>query len=501
MRLRRLLDPGVVVESHDNANPEIEALTADSRDVSSGTLFAALVGTQTDGRHFIDDAVRKGAVAILTDPSMSGRDLDVPLILDPEPRRRLALMASVFFGAQSKHVVAVTGTSGKTSVASMVRQIWSRLGHASAALGTLGLQSPVLNIEGGLTTPDPVHLHKLLADLAGQGVDHLAMEASSHGLDQRRLDGIAFEAAAFTNLSRDHLDYHASLTEYLAAKARLFSELLPDRGVAVLNADAAEFDHLNEICKARNLDVIDYGRGAERLRLDRQDVHPDGQRLRVSWENAAHDLNIKLIGNFQASNLLASVGLLIASGDENIEAVLSAAEGVEGVPGRLQLVGQHPSGARVFVDYAHKPDALENVLKTLRPYAAGRLVVVFGCGGDRDVGKRPMMGKIAARCADQVFITDDNPRSEDPALIRRAILDSCPGAVEVGDRADAIHQAVRKLDVGDVLVVAGKGHETGQIVGDSVLPFDDVVVTKAALAGLMGPDRREPAPLLHGNGR
>jgi len=432
---------------------------------------------------------------VLGDPSLAGGAFGVPLIIDPHPRRRLALMAARFAGNQPKHVVAVTGTSGKTSVASLVRQIWSHLGKPAAALGTLGLQSPVLSIDGGLTTPDPVRLHGMLGELAEKGVDHLAIEASSHGLDQQRLDGIRFEAAAFTNLSHDHLDYHGTFDAYLRAKARLFGELLPRKGTAVLNADSPECAHLNAICRERGLRVIDYGRRASGLKLLDQKEGLDGQRLRIGFGGKEHDVGIGLVGNFQALNLLAAVGLVLACGSAKIEAVLAAAGDVEGVPGRLQLIGHHAKGAPIFVDYAHKPDALFKVLTTLRPYAQGRLVVVFGCGGDRDLEKRPLMGRIAVECADKVFITDDNPRSEDPAMIRRQILDAAPGAVDVADRAEAIHLAVSTLDLGDVLVVAGKGHETGQIVGDEVLPFDDAAVISAALAMEHGDD---PGSFKHG---
>ncbi len=488
MRLRHLLDPGLTIEDADGNDPDILSLTADSREVRPGALFAALAGSKADGRAFIEEAVAKGAAAVLADPSLQGRDIGVPLILDPEPRRRLALMAARFAGARPAHVVAVTGTSGKTSVAHLVRQIWEGLGRKSASLGTLGLQSEVRKIDGGLTTPDPVRLHALLAELKAAGVDHLAMEASSHGLDQHRLDGIRFEAAAFTNLSHDHLDYHGTPARYLAAKARLFEELLDDHGTAVLNADIPEFAPLLTICRARKLAVIDYGRKADGLRLTGLEADLGGQRLRVAHDGRDHEVRTGLIGNFQAANLLAAIGLILADRSLDADAVFRAAVDVRGVPGRLQLVGRHASGAPVFVDYAHKPDALDKVLATLRAHVQGRLVLVFGCGGDRDREKRPAMGKIAVERADRVFITDDNPRSEDPAAIRREILAAAPGMIEVADREEAIHRAVSLLGVGDVLVVAGKGHETGQIVGSNVLPFDDAAVTRAALAEAAGSD-------------
>jgi UDP-N-acetylmuramoyl-L-alanyl-D-glutamate--2,6-diaminopimelate ligase len=494
MRLRQLLDPGVRLEGAGDLDPDILALTADSREVEAGTLFAALAGSRVDGRRFIDAALDKGAAAVLGDPSLAGRAISVPLILDPEPRRRLSLMAARFSGGQPPRVVAVTGTSGKTSVANLVSQIWSALGHTAGTLGTLGLHTPDRTIDGGLTTPDPVRLHALLREIADDGVDHLAIEASSHGLDQHRLDGIRIRAAAFTNLSHDHLDYHHTFEAYLAAKARLFGELLLDDGVAVLNADIPQFSHLRSICERRGLGIIDYGEKGSALRLLDQKETLDGQRLRIVCKDRVHEVATPLIGNFQAANLLAAIGLVLADETEEAGTVFEAASAAKGVPGRLQLIGRHPSGAPVFVDYAHKPDALEKVLATLRPYVKGRLSVVFGCGGDRDTEKRPLMGKIAVERADKVFITDDNPRSEEPAMIRRQILDAAPGAFDVADRAEAIHLAVSMLDVGDVLVVAGKGHETGQIVGAEVLAFDDADVVGAALRDASGGGMRASRP-------
>ena len=496
MRLRQLLDPGVVVEGRDNANPEIRALTADSRNVDDGALFAALAGSRTDGRRYVDEAIGKGAAAILADPSMQGRDLGTPLIIDPEPRRRLALIASRFFGQQPAHIVAVTGTNGKTSIATFVRQLWQAIGLEAASLGTLGLEAPGITGKAGLTTPDPIALHRLLSELAEAGIQHLALEASSHGLDQRRLDGVTLKAAAFTNLSRDHLDYHGSFEAYFAAKARLFDELLPAGGKAVLNADIPEFGELSSICRKRGLEVIAYGQGGDDIKLLERRAHADGQDLSILVRGQARHVKSRLVGGFQAENLLAALGLGLATTDDDDHDQLVAALGsLEGAPGRLQPVDGSPRGLSVFVDYAHTPDALARVLDALRPHTEGALMVVFGCGGDRDPGKRPVMGRIAAERADKAFVTDDNPRSEDPGLIRRAILEACPGAIEVGDRREAIHLAVRKLGVGDILVVAGKGHETGQIVGDKVLPFDDVAVVKAALAELAGSDVNDLAPL------
>jgi UDP-N-acetylmuramoyl-L-alanyl-D-glutamate--2,6-diaminopimelate ligase len=493
MRLQQLLDPGVRVEGTGWESTEIKALTADSRAVEPGSLFAALAGSRSDGRTFIPQAIERGAAAILADPSLAGQDFGRPLILDAVPRRRLALLAARWYGRQPAAVVAVTGTSGKTSVAHLTRQIWASLGLAAGALGTLGLQAPRVALPGGLTTPDSIRLQALLAELATAGIDHLALEASSHGLDQHRLDGVRLKAAAFTNLSRDHFDYHHTEAAYFAAKARLFETLLPAGGTAVLNADVPEFGPLSKICRTRGIDVLDYGSEAEKLRLLGQEQRPDGQRLILAVDGVEHMIETALVGGFQAANLLAAIGLVLASGALPPAEVIAAAKEVRGVPGRLELIGRHASGAPVFVDYAHKPDALEKVLTTLRPHVSGQLSVVFGCGGDRDPGKRAPMGEIACRHADRVFITDDNPRSEEPETIRRAILDACPGGIDVADRGDAIRRALDELRDGDLLVVAGKGHETGQIVGDRVLPFDDAAVIRAALAD------RQAAPLLDGS--
>ncbi len=485
MRLRVLLGHGVTVQGAAWQDVEIAALATDSREVEPGSLFAALPGSKLDGDAFIPEALARGAAAVLADPSYEGPDLGVPLILDPQPRRRLALIAAAFYRAQPGCVVAVTGTNGKTSVVGFTRQLWVGLGRSAASLGTLGLDGPAGLGATGHTTPDPVALHRLLAELADAGVDHLALEASSHGLDQHRLDGVRIQAAAFTNLTRDHFDYHGDVTHYLAAKQRLFSELLIAEGTAVLNADQPQFGQLAEVCCARGIAVLDYGRRARRLRLLEQTPHAHGQTLTLALAGRSERIETGLVGAFQAENVLAAAGLVLATGGEP-DAVLAGLGRLQGAPGRLQQVGTHPCGAPVFVDYAHAPDALEQVLRALRPHTAGRLVVVFGCGGDRDRGKRAIMGRIAAQLADRVFVTDDNPRSEDPASIRRAVLKACPGSIEVGDRGAAIRKALAGLEAGDLLVIAGKGHETGQILGDRVLPFDDAEQARAALAELAG---------------
>jgi len=472
-------------------DPDIRGLAADSRNVRPGFLFAALPGSKLDGRRFVDDAVARGAVAILTDDpaSFSGlalREPPVAVVFDPNPRRRLARIAARFYAPQPETLVAVTGTNGKTSVTAFARQIWQHLGHRAASLGTIGIVGPDFVQPGSLTTPDPVTLHRELNILARSGIDHVALEASSHGLDQYRLDGLELAAAAFTNLTRDHLDYHRDMEAYFAAKARLFTELLPPDGTAVLNADSAEAARLGQLCRQRGQTVLTFGAasGAD-LRLVAARPLDTGQELRLEVFGEHRELVLPLVGSFQASNALAALGLAIATGAP-VERALEALPKLEGVPGRLQQAAKHSSGAPVIVDYAHTPDALATVLGALRAHCRGRLVVVFGCGGDRDAGKRPQMGEIARRLADRVIVTDDNPRSEDPVAIRRAILDRCPEAEEIGDRARAIRRGLELLQPGDLLLIAGKGHESGQIVGGITHPFDDAAVARQAIAELAG---------------
>ncbi len=472
-------------------DPDIRGLTADSRDVRPGFLFAALAGSRVDGRGFVDDAVARGAVAVLTDDparfaALTQRAPPVRVIFDTNPRRRLARMASRFYAPQPEMLVAVTGTNGKTSVTVFTRQIWQRLGRRAASLGTIGIVGPDFEHPGALTTPDPVALHRELQMLARGGIDHVALEASSHGLDQFRLDGLDLGAAAFTNLTRDHLDYHKSMDAYFDAKARLFTELLPPDGSAVLNIDVAEGRRLAALCRQRGQSVIAFGAAADAdLRLEAARPLNAGQELRLRVFGQTREFILPLVGAFQASNALAALGLAIATGAP-VEQALDALPTLAGVPGRLQHVATHPNGAPVIVDYAHTPDALETVLTALRAHCRGRLVIVFGCGGDRDAGKRPQMGAIAERLADRVIITDDNPRSEDPAAIRRAIRAAAPKAEEVGDRAAAIRRGLALLAPGDLLLLAGKGHERGQIVAGVTHPFDDAVVARTAVAELDG---------------
>jgi len=470
------------------ADPEILGLSCDSRSVQPGFLFAALPGTRLDGRRFAAEAVRRGAVAILTDEpealELSAAERSrIAVVADRNPHRALALLAARFYRDQPATIAAVTGTNGKTSVAHFTREIWSRLGCPAASLGTLGLVTPARRRAGSLTTPDPVALHCNLARLAQDGIAHVAIEASSHGLAQYRLDAVRVTAAAFTNLTRDHLDYHGDIGSYRAAKERLFAELLAPDGTAVLNADSPEFPRLSTLCCGRGLRVLAYG-SAESADVRLVATVPDnaGQRLTLAVLGRRREVKLPLAGAFQAMNALAALGLVVATGAA-VEAATATLAHLSGVPGRLQLVAE-ASGAAVYVDYAHTPDALATVLTALRPHAAGRLIALFGAGGDRDPGKRPLMGEVASRLADRVYVTDDNPRSEPPDGIRRAILAAAPGAIEIGDRAAAIAAAIAELRPGDVLVVAGKGHETGQIIGSEIRPFDDVVVAREAAGRL-----------------
>ncbi|MGD9502314.1 MAG: UDP-N-acetylmuramoyl-L-alanyl-D-glutamate--2,6-diaminopimelate ligase [Methyloceanibacter sp.] len=458
----------------------ILGLAADSREVRPGYLFAALPGVNTDGARFIADALQRGAAAILVPEGAKPAADSAVIVEDSDPRRRLALIAARFFGAQPEATVAVTGTNGKTSVASFVRQLWSGEGLKAASLGTVGVVSPSGTKTLAHTTPDPIELHRILADLAKDGVTHLALEASSHGLAQRRLDGVALAAAAFTHISRDHLDYHASYQDYFAQKLRLFTELLPRGAAAVIDVDTEPGKGVAELADAKGLKLVTVGWSGASLRL--LSVERDGfaQRLAVEHEGTAYDVRLPLVAPFQASNALVAAGLAMATGG-SAATVLPLLEQLRGARGRLDLAGTGRGGAPIFIDYAHTPDALAKALDALRPYVERNLVVVFGCGGDRDKGKRPEMGNAAATKADRVIVTDDNPRSEDPAEIRRQILAAAPDALEIGDRAAAIAEAIAGLERGDVLLVAGKGHETGQTVGARVIPFSDHDAVAAAL--------------------
>ena len=452
---------------------EVSGLSADSRAIRAGDVFFAIPGHAGDGLSYVDDAKSRGARVVVAQRQVA---CGLPLVLVDDARAALAHAAARFYPRQPQKIVAVTGTSGKTSVVAFLRQIWRACGHAAASLGTVGVVDPSGAQYGALTTPGPVDLHKTLDALVGRGVTHLAMEASSLGIDQRRLDGVRPVAAGFTNFSRDHLDHHRDMAEYFAAKMRLFDTLLTSGQAAVIDADSDVAPQVIDICRSRGLKVIDVGVRGAAIALRHVAPAADSTSMSVRHAGIDYDIVLPLAGAFQVSNALVAAGLAIASGDEPAR-VFAALARLEGAPGRLERVGAR-NGAPIFVDYAHKPDALEKVLATLRPLTRGRLIVVFGCGGDRDRGKRPLMGEIAARGADIVIVTDDNPRSETSAAIRQSIIEGARNAGqadlrEIGDRRAAIAAAIAELRAGDALIVAGKGHETGQIVGDQVLPFSD----------------------------
>jgi UDP-N-acetylmuramoyl-L-alanyl-D-glutamate--2,6-diaminopimelate ligase len=462
------------------ADIEIAGVAADSRRVKPGDLFVAVPGTKADGMAFVPQAVAAGAVVIAAEHFPSAGLLEgIAFVKVGNVRRALALAAAQIHSRQPPVIAAVTGTSGKTSIVTFTRQIWAALGQAAASIGTIGVVAPGREIYGSLTTPDPIDLHRSLDALAREGVTHLAIEASSHGLDQHRLDGVRIAAAAFTNLTRDHLDYHASFEAYLQAKLRLFTDLLPQSGIAVIEVDHDHAQAFVDAARHRRVRVLTVGRAALDLRLIETTIEGFAQRLRLAYLGREISLLLPLVGAFQVENALVAAGLAIATGSDP-DRVFAAVGHLQGAKGRLELVGQS-RGAPIFVDYAHKPDALAKALEALRPYARRRLLVVFGAGGDRDTGKRPIMGAIAAQKADRVIVTDDNPRSEDPAAIRAAILRAAPGAGEIGDRREAIRAAVAELQPGDALLIAGKGHESGQIIGDRVLPFTDHEAVAAVL--------------------
>ena len=472
----------------DGSGIAVSGLTADSRKVAPGWVFVAVPGTVADGKIFAAKAALAGAAAVVGEGERPA-DLPsaTPWVAVADARRALALAAARLSGRQPETVVAVTGTSGKSSVADFVRQILARLGRDAASLGTVGIVTNRGAVYGSLTTPDPVTLHQTLARLAEDGITELAMEASSHGIEQRRLDGVRLAAAGFTNLGRDHLDYHPTIQDYLAAKLRLFTTLLPAGCPAIVNADGAYAQDVVAAAEEAGHAVRTTGRAGSLIRLVSAETQGFAQVLRLEAAGRARSVRLPLVGGFQVENALLAAGLVLATppGAADPDGVFAALDHLTGVPGRMERIGE-ANGALCLVDYAHKPEALEGVLTALRPFASGRLVVVFGCGGDRDRGKRPVMGEIAARLADTVIVTDDNPRGEVPAAIRAAILAAAPRAREIGDRAEAIREAVAALAPGDVLVVAGKGHETGQIVGDRTLPFSDHDVLRGAIADVRG---------------
>lgn len=463
---------------HDLGDLPVVGITADSRQIKPGYVFAALQGVVADGRAYIPQALAAGAIAVVGEdlPAIEGAiAIDVS-----NARLALAQASARFHPVQPDHIIAITGTNGKSSTVDFLRQIWDSAGMKAASMGTLGAIGPNGNIDLGHTTPDPVAIHETLSTLASEGVGHVAMEASSHGLAQYRLDAVNLSAVAFTNLTQDHLDYHKDMDGYRAAKLRLFGDLAPKGCPAVVNADSDERGAFETVAKARGLDLISVGwRGAD-LKIEELMPRATGQRLFLNWRGEKAAVDLPLIGEFQALNALTAAGLALA-GDMDLQAVATGLSKLQPVKGRLEYVGQTVDGAGVFVDYAHTPAGLDVLIRAARPHTAGRLVVVFGCGGDRDKGKRPQMGAIAAKHADTVIVTDDNPRSEDPATIRAEILTAVPEGTEVGDRGKAIAQAIAGLQKGDTLLIAGKGHETGQIIGDTVVPFSDQDTAIAAL--------------------
>ena len=477
-----LQDLAGILPVGETASPdrEITGLSSDSRQVRPGVVFFALAGGKADGAAYASEAASRGAAAIVAGKGNAVPGLSIPVLAVDDPRLALALSAARFFGRQPETMVAVTGTSGKTSVAAFTRQIWEQAGFAAASIGTTGVVAPGRNEYGSLTTPDPVALHKLLKELAQAGVTHASMEASSHGLDQRRLDGVRLAAGAFTNLGRDHMDYHPTVEDYHRAKLRLFDTLLPKGAPAIIFADDPWSEPTIKAARAAGLNVLTVGRHGNFLTLKRVEHERHRQRAEVEAEGVLYEVDLPLAGDFQIANALVSAGLAISTGT-SVSKAMAALEKLKGAPGRLDLVGTTAAGAPVYVDYAHKPDALENVLASVRPFTTGRVVVVFGCGGDRDRGKRPIMGEIATRLADVVIVTDDNPRSEVPETIRAAILAAAPGAMEIGDRRQAIHEAVAMLHAGDTLIVAGKGHEEGQTIGTETFHFSDHEEVREAL--------------------
>jgi UDP-N-acetylmuramoyl-L-alanyl-D-glutamate--2,6-diaminopimelate ligase len=463
----------------EDGDIEVRGLTLDSRKVEPGFLFAALPGVKTHGRDFIPQAVRQGAAVILTDIPVEG--LDIPVLVADDPAAVLAELAAQFYPQQPGHIVAITGTNGKSSSVEFLRQIWAAAGLDAACLGTLGVTRGDTMETTGYTTPDAVALHRALDALARDGVTHLAMEASSHGLKQRRMDGARLSVGAFTNLTQDHLDYHPDFADYFASKELLFTERLPDGGRAVINVDSEWGRKMAAAAQARGLETLTVGWRGEDLAIREITPRPASQDVVFAWKGKEHRLDVPLVGEFQILNALGAAAIALAEGIDT-QVVLDTLQALKGVPGRLEKVGETADLSPVLVDYAHTPDGLDKLLRAARPHTQGRVVVIFGAGGDRDPSKRQKMGAIAASQADHIIVTDDNPRSEDPALIRAAILKGCPEAEEIADRARAIRRGVSLLKAGDCLLIAGKGHETGQTIGDTVLPFDDREEARKALA-------------------
>jgi len=486
MQLAKILS-GIKVLNDYPAELEIKSVELNSAFVEPGSLFIAVSGKNADGKKYIPDALAKGAVAVVFagdyEPPAESRAVFVRL--DGDMRQNAAVIAANFYPQQPQYISAVTGTNGKTSIADFTRQLMTALGYQSASIGTIGLVSAVMDNVETLTTPDTVTLHKMLTQLSEKGVTYVSMEASSIGIEQFRLDGLNIRVAGFTNFTQDHLDYHLTMDNYLKAKEQLFTRVMAVGGTAVLNADIPEYAELAAICAARKIKVMSYGRKGRELRLVNREIHAAGQLLEVEILGKCYKFELPLIGEFQAMNVLCAMGMVVALHGFD-EKLIDAVSRIKGAPGRLDLAGRLANGAAVYVDYAHTPDALENVLQTARGHTKGKLWVVFGCGGDRDRLKRPIMGNIAAKLADVVVVTDDNPRSENPETIRNEILAECPQAYNIGDRIEAIRFAVSSLQAGDILILAGKGHETGQKIGSRIIPMNDIEEAARAIAALNG---------------
>jgi UDP-N-acetylmuramoyl-L-alanyl-D-glutamate--2,6-diaminopimelate ligase len=495
LRLSELISSQCISEQLDllsNAelffgDPVILGITNNSKEVNDGYLFAALPGTQVNGAQFIAEALSRGAVAILSQSSTRNftKSSKAKFIFSEKPHQEFALIAAKFYQNNLEYIAAVTGTNGKTSVAEFARQLWSVNGKKSASIGTLGVVADNIVVGPKLTTPDPVALHVSLSELNRKGVTHIALEASSHGLDQNRLDGVLIKAAAFTNLSQDHLDYHSSMDTYLSAKLRLFSELLEENGVAVLNSDGKYFDKLRDICDSRKISIISYGHSFDSdIRVLKIQPTQTGQNVRLLVNDTEMNIFLSLIGEFQLLNALAAFGLVEGVMAHDMKQRIQNLECLHGAPGRLEAIGSHPNGAPIIVDYAHTPDALRNILEALRPHVQGRLICVFGAGGDRDKEKRPLMGMVAEKLSDLTIITDDNPRSENPLTIREEIMLGCPSGINIGERSEAINHGLSSLKKEDLLVIAGKGHETDQVVAGKTIPFNDSKFVQTQLTKL-----------------
>lgn len=467
-------------------NLDIKGIELDSRNIEDGFLFAALRGAKEDGFFYAKDAIQNGATCLLLDEdrNIDTSEFNISYLKSKNPRLALAKICEIFFAKQPERIVVVTGTNGKTSVVQFCRQIWEQLERPAASIGTLGIDTPMLGIieAGEVTSPDSVSLHKKLKLLTEKSCKAVAIEASSHGLDQYRLHGLKIQAAAFTNLSHDHLDYHKNMEDYLVAKIKLFEEILPDSGVAIINADSPEFEKIKTACNGKK--IISYstaGKKAE-LRVTERKPLPTGQQVTLEFRHSTYEFFFPLVGEFQLANALCAAGLVLAESVLNAERIISLLQTLTPVRGRMEFIGTAGgSSAAVYVDYAHTPDALENVLKSLMPHTSGRLIALIGCGGNRDAKKRPIMGEIAAKYAHIVIVSDDNPRDEDPDIIREQIMQGCPNAKNIGDRRQAINAGISMLQNGDIFVITGKGHEQGQKIGNKILPFDDAAVATDSL--------------------